>query len=216
IEDRMKPLPQALERFDAIAALPPGRAVVHDAFGAGRIAADDGEEVRIDFGARKGHRMPYAAARRTLTPIAEDDLRLLRASDPGSLARLRADDPAGMLARALGALGGSADATRLKLFLVGAGLVPAAEWNAFWRSARAAAAKDPRIDASRAFEQQFRLASPGGAAGGEEEVPLPALEPRKPAKTNLLTLRKFLHQHPGADAALARRFGRMIERYVLD
>jgi hypothetical protein len=74
IEDRMKPLPESLERFDAIAALPPGRAVVHDAFGAGRIAANDGVEVRIDFGARKGHRMPYAAARRTLTPIAEDDL----------------------------------------------------------------------------------------------------------------------------------------------
>ncbi|TMQ58625.1 MAG: hypothetical protein E6K72_02395 [Candidatus Eisenbacteria bacterium] len=216
IEDRMRPLPSGLERFDAIAALPPGRAVMHVAFGAGRIAADDGEDVRIDFGARKGHRMPYAAARRTLTPIAEDDLRLLRASDTSALARLRAEDPVGVLARALGALGGSADATRLKLFLVGADLVPAAEWNAFWRGARAAAAKDARIDASRSFEQQFRLALPEGATRPEEEVPLPALEPRKPVKTNLTTLRKFLHQHPGAEVALARRFGRMIERYVLD
>jgi len=216
LEDRMKPLPLALERFDAIAALPPGRAVVHDAFGAGRIAANDGEEVRIDFGARKGHRMPYAAARRTLTPIAEDDLRLLRASNPAALAKMRADDPVGVLARGLGALGGSADATRLKLFLVGADLVPATEWNAYWRTTRAAAAKDARIDASRSFEQQFRLASHAGSAPAAEESPLPALEPRKPAKTNLVMLRKFLHQHPGADAALARRFGRMIERYLLD
>ena len=216
IEDRMKPLPESLERFDAIAMLPPGRAVVHDAFGAGRIAANDGVEVRIDFGARKGHRMPYAAARRTLTPIAEDDLRLMRSSNPAKLAKLRAEDPVAVLASALGSLGGSADASRLKMFLVGSDLVPAAEWNVFWRKARAEAAKDARIDASRSFEQQFRLASPAGAAGAEEEVPLPALEPRKPAKSNLATLRKFLHQHPGADAVLARRFGRMIERYVLD
>jgi transcription elongation factor GreA len=216
IEDRMKPLPAALERFDAIAALPPGRAVVHDAFGAGRIAANDGAEVRIDFGARKGHRMPYAAARRTLMPIVEDDLRLMRASNPAALAKLRAEDPVGVLARALGSLGGSADASRLKMFLVGSDLVPAAEWNAFWRKTRAEAAKDPRIDASRSFEQQFRLASAPGPEGAEEELPLPALEPRKPVKTNLAMLRKFLLQHPGAEAALARRFGRMIERYVLD
>ena len=216
IEDRMKPLPATLERFDAIAALPPGRAVVHDAFGAGRIAANDGQDVHIDFGTRKGHRMPYAAARRTLTPIPEGDLRLLRSSDPVALVRLRADDPVAFIARALHSLGGSADANRLKLFLVGSDLVPAAEWNAFWKKARAGAAKDPRIDASRAFEQQFRLASPEGETSAGEEVPLPAIEPRKPVKTNLTTLRKFLHQHPGSEAALARRFGRFLERWLLD
>ncbi len=216
IEDRMKPLPLALERFDAIAALPPGRAVVHDAFGAGRIAANDGDDVRIDFGPRKGHRMPYAAARRTLTPIAEDDLRLLRVNEPARLARLRAEEPAVILARALRSLGGSADAQRLKQFLVGSDLVPAAEWNVFWRRARAEAAKDARIDNSRAFEQQFRLASPEGEARADDDAPLPALEPRKPVKTNLDTLRKFLHQHPGSEAALARRFGRFVERYLLD
>jgi len=216
IEDRMKPLPLALERFDAIAALPPGRAVVHDAFGAGRVVSDDGDEVRIDFGTRKGHRMPYAAARRTLTPIAEDDLRLLRVSDPTELARLRAEQPAAVLARALRSLGRSADAQRLKVFLVGSDLVPAAEWNAFWRRARAEAAKDPRIDASRAFEQEFRLAAPGDETRAEDDAPLPALEPSKSARANLTTLRKFLLQHPGSEASLARRFGRSVERWVLD
>ena len=216
IEDRLKPLAQSLARFDAIAALPPKRAVMHDAFGAGRIAANDGEEVRIDFGARKGHRMPYAAARRTLTPIGEDDLRLMRSSDPPALAKLRAEDPVAVVARALRALGGSADATRLKLFLVGSDLVPAAEWNTFWKRARVAAAKDARIDASRSFEHQFRLAAAGGEARGDEELPLPAIEPRKPVKTNLSTLRKFLHQHPGSEAALARRFGRFLERWLFD
>ncbi|HEY2953886.1 MAG TPA: GreA/GreB family elongation factor [Candidatus Eisenbacteria bacterium] len=216
IEDRMKPLPQALERFDAIAALPPGRAVMHDAFGAGRIASDDGEEVRIDFATRKGHRMPYAAARRTLTPIAEDDLRLLRSSDPAALARLRAEEPGSILVRALRSLGGSADAQRFKVFLVGSDLVPAAEWNAFWRRARAEAVKDPRIDASRAFEQQFRLAAPGDPERAENDAPLPGLEPRKSAKSNLTTLRKFLLQHPGSEVALARRFGRSVERWLLD
>src|SRR5262249_8292891 len=49
IEDRMKPLVASLERFDAIAALPPGRAVHHASFGAGRIVSDDGENVILDF-----------------------------------------------------------------------------------------------------------------------------------------------------------------------
>ena len=216
IEDRMKPLPATLERFDAISALPPGRAVVHDAFGAGRVASNDGEQVRIDFATRKGHLMPYAAARRTLTPVAEDDLRLLRMSDPAELARLREEEPATMLARALRSLGRSADAQRLKVFLVGSDLVPAGEWTAFWRRARAAAGKDPRIDSSRAFEQEFRLAAPGDEARTLDDVPLPALEPRKSVKSNLAMLRKFLLQHPGSEAALSRRFGRFLERWLFD
>ncbi len=73
---------EAIERFDTIAALAPGRPVFHSTFGAGRIARNDGEHVFIDFAHAKGHRMPYAAARRTLAPVTEDDLRLLRPSRP--------------------------------------------------------------------------------------------------------------------------------------
>jgi transcription elongation factor GreA len=215
VTDRMRPLLPALERFDLIAALPPGRAVHHASFGAGRIASNDGEEVRIDFAHAKGHRMPYAAARRTLGPIAEDDLRLLRVTDPAALTTLRAEQPAEVVARALAALGGAADAQKLKVFLVGSDLVPAAEWTAFWRRARAEAAKHPRIDSSRAFEQHYRLAA-AGPARAADDAPLPALEPRKSVKTNLATLRKFLSQHPQAEAALAQRFGKFVARAMAD
>ncbi len=210
VEDRMTPLVGALEKFDAIAALPPGRTVVHGSFGAGRIAANDGDEVLIDFAQRKGHRMPYTAACRTLTPIAEDDLRLIHATRPEELKRMRLDKPGSVLARALSALGGSGDAQKLKVFLVGADLVPAAEWTAFWRKARAAAEKDPRIDTSRAFEQSYRLTPEREGGDGADDVPLPALEPRKSVKANLATLRKFLSQHPGLAAPLAQRFGRFV------
>jgi transcription elongation factor GreA len=213
LDDALKPLLESLERFDAIAALAPGRVVLHSTFGAGRVAANDGETVAIDFAHAKGHRMPYAAARRTLTATTEDDLRLIKAAAPAELARLRADDPGEVVVRALRALGGEGDATRLKVFLVGSDLVPAKEWTAFWRRARAAAEKDPRIDHARAFEQHYRLAT-GGAAG--DATPLPALEPRKPVKTNLATLRKFLQQHPGLGPAAAQRFGRYVARVVLD
>lgn len=215
--DPAKPLLEALERFDQIAVLPPGGAVWHGSFGAGRVAADDGETVLIDFAHARGHKMPYAAARRTLTPLAEDDLRLLRLTRPEELARLRAEDPGEVLACALRSLGGAGDAQRLKVFLVGSELVPAAEWNAFWRRARAAAAKHPLIDPARAFEQHYRLKPAAtGAAEPVEDVPLPALEPRKPAKANLATLRKFLTQHPGAEAVLAQRFGRFVQRVMED
>ena len=49
LEDRAVPLPVALERFDTVAALPPGRAVLHGSFGPGRVVGNDGETVRIDF-----------------------------------------------------------------------------------------------------------------------------------------------------------------------
>jgi len=214
LDDHLKPLIAALERYDAIAALAPGRAVIHGSFGAGRVLANDAENVIIDFTRSPGHRMPYAAARRTLTPLAEDDLRLLRFTRPAELERLRKEEPAVVLVRALVAMGGEADAQKLKLFLVGNGLVPANEWTTTFRRLKAAAEKDPRIDHARAFEQHYRL-TPEGAAR-EEEVPLPGLEPRKPIKTNLATLRKFLSQHPGSEAALVPRFGRYLIRAMLD
>jgi transcription elongation factor GreA len=215
VEDRLQPLVPSLERFDLIAALPPGRAVVHDSFGAGRIVANDGAEVLIDFARRPGHRMPYAAARRTLAPIADDDLRMLRATRPAEVDRLRAEDPGAVLASALKSLGGAGDAQKLKVFLVGGDLVPVGEWTAFWRRARAAAAKHPRIDASRAFEQSYRLKVEGDGPP-TDEAPLPALEPRKSVRSNLAMLRKFLSQHPGAERSLAQRFGRYVTNAMRD
>ena len=123
LADRLQPLLPALERFDAVAALAPGRAVLHGSFGAGRVVRNDGENVIIDFTRSAGHRMPYAAARRSLTPLEEDDLRLLRFTDPAGLEKLRKEDPGSFLVRALEALGGEADAQKLKLFVVGHGLV---------------------------------------------------------------------------------------------
>ena len=214
VADPAHALPQALERFDAIAALPPGRAVYHTGFGAGRIVSDDGETVALDFAQSRGHRMPYAAARRTLTPIADDDLRLLRMTDPAALGRLIAEQPAEVIVRALRALGGASDAQKLKVFIVGSQLVHATDWTSFWRKARAALEKDPRVDGSRAFEQHYRIAEARDAEA--TDAPLPAFEIRKPLKTNLATIRKFLSQHPGAEPALAQRFGRYIARGVLD
>jgi transcription elongation factor GreA len=214
IEDRMKPLPSALERFDALFALPPGRAVHHGSFGAGRVTFDDGESVMIDFAHARGHRMPYAAARRSLVPIAEDDLRLLVAMHPKDLARLIAEDPAEVVRRALIAVGGAGDVQKLKVFLVGSNLVKAADWTAFWRRARAAIEKSPLVDSSRAFEQHYKIAD--AALDALADVPLPSLAPRKPVKTNLTTIKKFLSQHPQAERALAQRFGRYVSQAMVD
>lgn len=220
LDDASTPIAAALERFDGIAALPPGRAVMHDAFGPGRITGNDAETVTMDFAHKRGHTMPYAAARRTLAPVDDDDLRLLRVDDPAALDRMRTDAPAEALWRTLKALGGETDATKLKRFMVGSQLVPAKEWTTFWRKARAAAEKDPRIDTSRAYEQTYRAFATGEvqAVGPDAaaDVPLPAIEPRKSLRSNLATLRKFLAQHPDAEQALAGRFGKLVTRGVID
>ena len=229
--DADTPLPKAIEAFDTIASLAPGRGVLHDGFGPGRIVSNDTVTIVVDFMKSKGHKMPYVAARRTLTPVAEDDIRLVRFTNPAEVTRLRTEDQAGMIVSALKCLGGAADANRLKLFLISTDLVPAKEWTVFWRKAKPACEKDPRIDHARAFEQFYKLAperrfgatgaaGAGGAQGSNvssnDDAPLPALEVRKPAKTNLGTIRKFLAQHPTLEDALKGRFGRFVQRLTLD
>lgn len=214
LENDDVPLATAIEQFDSIAALAPGRGVLHDGFGPGRIVSNDTVTVVIDFAKEKGRKMPYAAARRTLMPVAEDDLRLLRFVNPAEVHRLVAEDQATMVVGALKVLGGSADANRLKVFLVGSDLVPAKEWTPFWRKARAAAEKDPRIDHARAFEQFYRLAPEGSKA--PDATPLPPFEVRKPAKYNMGVIKKFLAQHPKLEEALKGRFGRFITKTMAD
>ncbi|MEO5619173.1 MAG: GreA/GreB family elongation factor [Candidatus Eisenbacteria bacterium] len=216
LEDKTIPLDQALDRYDRTAALAPGRAVHHASFGAGRIAGNDGENVLIDFARSKNHRMPFAAAQRTLSPIADDDLRLVRATDETALRRLFVDEPATVILRALSALGGEADASRLKMFLVGADLIPTKDWTPFWRKARPAVEKDPRVDSSRAFEQRYRVAPAGMVASTSDDAPLPSLEPRKPVRHELSKIRKYLAQHPTLEKPLAQRFGKTVERAMLD
>jgi len=218
LEDKTAPLDAALDRYDRTAALAPGRAIHHASFGAGRVASNDGENVFIDFAHSKNHRMPFAAAQRTLAPIADDDLRLLRVTDAAGLRLLLVEEPATAILRALAALGGEADAAKLRMFMVGAELVPAKDWTPFWRKARPAVEKDPRVDSSRAFEQRYRVALTGAAmaAGGGDAAPLPALEPRKPVRHELSKIRKFLAQHPAMEKPLALRFGRTVSRAMLD
>lgn len=211
------PVHKAMDAFDSIAALAPGRGVLHDGFGPGRIVSNDTETVMIDFVKEKGRKMPYAAARRTLAPILEDDVRLLRLSDPAELVRLRTEEHGTLIVGALKALGGEADANRLKMFMVSAELVPAKEWTAFWRKGKSACEKDPRIDHARAFEQHYRLAPEGAAdVASRGSAPLPPFEPRKPARTNLGVIKKFLAQHPDSEEALKGRFGRFVQRLVAD
>lgn len=211
------PLPKAIEAFDAIAALAPGRGVLHDGFGPGRVLSNDTETVVIDFMKSKAHKMPYVAARRTLTAVAEDDLRLMRFTQPEAIKRMRDEDHASMVVGALKVLGGAADAPRLKMFLVGSDLVPAKDWTTFWRKAKSAAEKDIRIDHARAFEQHYKLAPVTAKQQAAADLPpLPPLQPRKPDKTNLATIKKFLAQHPNLQGALKGRFGRFVQKVTLD
>lgn len=226
LSDSETPVSRALEAFDTIASLAPGRGVLHDGFGPGRIVSNDTVTIVVDFMKSKGHKMPYVAARRTLTPVAEDDIRLLRYTKPAEIVRMRTEDQAGMIVSALKCLGGSADANRLKLFLISTDLVSAKDWTVFWRKGKTACEKDPRIDHARAFEQFYKLvrerrpevggAARPGAESSHDVAPLPALEVRKPAKTNLGTIRKFLAQHPTLEAPLKARFGRFVQRLTLD
>ena len=226
--DADTPLPRAIEAFDTIASLAPGRGVLHDGFGPGKIVSNDTVTIVVDFMKSKGHKMPYTAARRTLTPVADDDIRLMRFTNPAEVTRMRTEDHASLVVAALKCLGGGADANRLKLFVISAELLAPKDWTTFWKKGKPACEKDPRIDHSRAFEQFYRLAPPGKPtpmhADGTEDTrpipagapPLPVFEVRKPHKTNLATIRKFLAQHAEFELALKARFGRFVQKVTMD
>ena len=139
---------------------------------------------------------------------------------PTELKRLRAEEPAEVLvARAARRSGGAADAQKLKVFLVGSGL-------------RAGRTTGPRSGARRARGRRegpahrplarVRAALPALAPEARDRAPEPPTRrcPRSSrasrSRANLATLRKFLSQHPAAETALAQRFGRYVERAMLD
>jgi hypothetical protein len=95
------PLAKAIEAFDTIASLAPGRGVLHDGFGPGRIVSNDTVTIVVDFMKSKGHKMPYVAARRTLTAVSEDDIRLMRHTNPAEVTRMRTEDQASLIVGAL-------------------------------------------------------------------------------------------------------------------
>ena len=196
-------------RLPKILSLPPGADVAHATWGLGRVGANDGESVSLEFPGRTGHKMSLAMASRSLDRLPPDGLRVLAAREPGRLrALIEARDPQ-IVVSALRDLGRAATQAQMKP-RIEAVLKPG-EWSAWWKEAKEKLKSDPRLDLSEAYQQVFKLASEDHS----REVTLPELSPRA-GEAGLGLVRKFLREHPEQEPRLAAHAGKVVARWAED
>jgi transcription elongation factor GreA len=210
IESKRVPVGEALQRLDLLLRFLPGSFVEHSGWGVGRVKGSDLESVTVAFGAVGEKMMRHDLAAKSLVPLAGDDLRVLLSTDRVRVREMASKDPAGLLFLAIRRLGGEASGADIRRALEGT-VVAAADWAAWWKTARDAARADARVDTGEAFRQVYRLADPGAA-----EAAVPRVEAGTPAAQAVGLLRRFLEHNPESAAAVRARYAESLERWLRD
>lgn len=125
-----------------------GRYVLHaTGWGVGVIDGIDSlaRELTITFEGDRRHSMPVQSALDTLTPLPEDDWRVLKHFKLEELRRMCESDPGEVIARVLRQLNRAADVALMRQCLEGS-VIPAAQWGKFWPVARKAALARPDVE----------------------------------------------------------------------
>jgi transcription elongation GreA/GreB family factor len=192
MERPSQPAEVVLARLETVLAYPPGYYARHSSWGIGKIRDNDTETLVIDFPTKPLHRMTVATAANALEVLPPDDLRVQLAVAPEGVRALLKEDPASVIVLALRTLkDGQGTVDDLKRVLVPR-VLPATAWTGWWRTAKSAAASDPRIDSRRAYESAYRLA----AESDGDEVELPTWNVKRDPMKNLALLDTFLAHYP--------------------
>lgn len=202
LPDPTVPLREALVRFRELSALRPGVYVEHSSWGVGRVTANDGRALTIDFADRPAHRMGIDLAVRSLRSLTDDLLRVRVLADPEGLRRQAEEDPVAILAQALREAGGQASTQELRKAIEGLA-VAGADWSKWWTKARKRIPDDPRVDDSLAYRQVYQLGSETTAG----PLALPPLDTSKGLRPAVATIGRLLKQHPHLKDAAVRSYG---------
>lgn len=116
-------------------------------WGVGRIVGFDelAGTARIDFEGKPGHAVPIESLESFCEPLDAEDFRVLRKTAPERLRQLAAEDPAGLVRKALAAADRRITVRSLRDALSGE-IVPAEGWTKWWNGARTALKRDPHIE----------------------------------------------------------------------
>lgn len=106
---------------------------------------------------------PIAFAVARWRSVPEDGLRVRLALDPEDLRRRAKTSPADLVAFVLADFGGEADTRAIRMAL-SPGIVPAEDFERWWKRVQPRLDDDERLDTSRAREKKYRLRRPGEAA----------------------------------------------------
>jgi transcription elongation factor GreA len=135
------PVEQALRRLEKMFDYDVGRYVLHaSGWGVGYVEGVDqiAREILITFEGARRHSMPVQSAVETMTPLPENDWRVLKHFKTDALRELCEKDPGEVVARILQQINRPADVATMKGYLEGT-VIPPAQWSKWWAGARKAA-----------------------------------------------------------------------------
>ncbi|MHB8995722.1 MAG: GreA/GreB family elongation factor [Armatimonadota bacterium] len=203
------PIEDALAAFREVAAYSPGAYVSHRSWGVGTITRNDNDELTIDFEQKPHHKMALAMAKQVLLPLPKDSLQVQRYLDLDGLKRQAEAQPGEIVFRLLMESGGEIVTPDIKMRLT-SWLIPEEKWATWWKKARKAVEEDPRIDTSQAFRHLYREAQ----RGGEADVPMLSLDPRKGIKGAMSLIHKLLAQHPQMNDRAKMAYGTILRKML--
>lgn len=205
------PIEDALAAFNEAAAFSPGAYVSHRSWGVGVVSRNDDDELTIDFEQKPHHKMALAMAKQVLLPLGKDSLQVLRFENLDALKKLAEERPQDIVFKLLMESGGEIVTADIKLRLT-SWLIPEEKWSTWWKKARKALDEDPRIDTSQAFRHLYREAQ----RGGEADVPMLSLDPRKGIKGAMSLIHKLLAQHPQINDRAKMAYGSIVRKMMSD
>ncbi len=202
---------KAIHKLNQLLEFAPGYRVLHQSWGAGRIRANEGDFLIIDFAEKPGHKMSVSLARNALKVIPADDLRVLWLEKPEEVKEMARSRPADLAYLAIRELGGKATTQELRRRLTPE-IIPTSTWSTWWKNARAEMEDDDRFDFSESFRQCYAIREKGARATGD--TILPRLDRRRGIRANLNLLKRFLDQHPEQRDEAIRMYTPVLLRWM--
>jgi transcription elongation factor GreA len=198
LRDAEVPFRDALHKYEELAVYLPGTHVFDSDWGVGKVKAHDGEFLTIDFQNKPGHRLSLQIAETAVSVVPDTMVAVAYYEDPETLETERDEDPASLVVRAIEQEGGDIAVKELKEILT-RDIVAPEDWSNWWKKARNALKKDPRIDHTQTFRDMIRLAPEGEEPAGETAVDIPILDTKKGMKSAATMINKLLKEYPEAE-----------------
>lgn len=136
---------QAILEFDRLRRYTKGFVVYHaGGWGEGVVEGFDAgrREVAVRFASGRREDFPLDTVIDRFKPLDQDDLRAMKLQAPDELRRLADHNPSALIAKVARLYRGTVSSLQVKQELIPA-VLQDKEWTAFWKRAKAAAAKDP-------------------------------------------------------------------------
>ena len=151
-----KPIKSAIESFEKHIVFDIGKYVYHRTWGVGKIKEITKENVKIDFESKKDHQMTLSMATKSLTPLPDDHILVLKKEIPDELKRTFQNEPLAIIEIILKSYRGKATLSEIKKEIIPF-FIPKEQWAKWWSNIRNQIKKDSRFRQSPRKRDEYLL-----------------------------------------------------------